>query len=51
MKNFPLLQMAAGEVRCGACGSVFNALDTLVDESKAALEDYVTRVQLLDFVV
>ena len=27
-----LLQMAAGEVRCGACGSVFNALDTLVDD-------------------
>jgi CRP/FNR family transcriptional regulator, cyclic AMP receptor protein len=26
-------------------------LDTLVDEYKAALEDYVTRVQLLDFVV
>lgn len=27
-----ILQMAAGEVRCGACGGVFNALDTLVDD-------------------
>jgi predicted Zn finger-like uncharacterized protein len=28
----PLLQMAAGEVRCGACGNVFNALHTLIDD-------------------
>lgn len=27
-----ILQMAAGEVRCGSCGIVFNALDTLVDD-------------------
>lgn len=27
-----ILQMAAGEVRCGTCGGVFNALDTLVDD-------------------
>lgn len=27
-----ILQMAAGEVRCGTCGGVFNALETLVDD-------------------
>jgi len=27
-----ILQMAQGEVRCGACGGVFNALHTLVDD-------------------
>jgi predicted Zn finger-like uncharacterized protein len=27
-----LLQMADGEVRCGSCGAVFNALHTLVDD-------------------
>lgn len=27
-----ILQMAAGEVRCGSCGGVFNALETLVDD-------------------
>lgn len=27
-----ILQMAEGEVRCGACGVVFNALHTLVDD-------------------
>jgi len=27
-----ILQMSGGEVRCGMCGSVFNALDTLHDE-------------------
>lgn len=27
-----ILQMSAGEVRCGMCGSAFNALDTLRDE-------------------
>lgn len=27
-----LLQMADGEVRCGSCGTVFNALHTLVDD-------------------
>jgi predicted Zn finger-like uncharacterized protein len=28
----PVLQMAAGDVRCGSCGTVFNALQTLVDD-------------------
>ncbi|MBW7930971.1 MAG: DUF3426 domain-containing protein [Gammaproteobacteria bacterium] len=27
-----ILQMSAGEVRCGMCGNAFNALDTLRDE-------------------
>ncbi len=27
-----LLQMADGEVRCGSCGAVFNALHTLIDD-------------------
>jgi predicted Zn finger-like uncharacterized protein len=27
-----LLQMAEGDVRCGSCGAVFNALHTLVDD-------------------
>lgn len=32
-------------------GGVVVKLDTLIDEYKASLDDYVTRVQLLDFVV
>lgn len=32
-------------------GGVVVKLDTLVDEYKATLDDYITRVQLLDFVV
>lgn len=28
----PVLQMAEGDVRCGSCGTVFNALRTLVDD-------------------
>jgi hypothetical protein len=32
-------------------GGVVVKLDTLIDEYKAQLDDYVTRVQLLDFVV
>lgn len=31
-----VLQMAEGDVRCGACGVVFNALQTLVDEWSGA---------------
>jgi CRP/FNR family transcriptional regulator, cyclic AMP receptor protein len=37
-------------VREGSDGTVVK-LDTLVDEYRLALEDYVTRVQMLDFVV
>jgi hypothetical protein len=37
-------------VREGIDGTVVK-LDTLVDEYRLALEDYVTRVQMLDFVV
>ena len=31
-----VLQMADGEVRCGSCGAVFNALHTLVDDWSGA---------------
>jgi predicted Zn finger-like uncharacterized protein len=31
-----LLQMAEGEVRCGSCGAVFNALRTLIDDWSGA---------------
>lgn len=34
--NATLLQMAGGDVRCGACGAVFNALGFLYDELPAA---------------
>lgn len=37
-------------VREGADGTVVQ-LDTLLDEYRVALEDYVTRIQMLDFVV
>lgn len=43
--------LVSGSVVREGEGGVVVKLDTLIDEYKAALDDYVTRVQLLDYVV
>jgi CRP/FNR family transcriptional regulator, cyclic AMP receptor protein len=48
----PTLEIAvSGAIEREDADGVVVRLDTLVDEYQAALEDYVTRVQLMDFVV
>jgi CRP/FNR family transcriptional regulator, cyclic AMP receptor protein len=50
--TMPTAEIAvSGSIAREDADGVVVKLDTLVDEYKAALEDYVTRVQLLDFVV
>ena len=41
----------SGSIERESKDSVVVKLDTLVDEYRTALEDYVTKIQLLDFVV
>jgi len=41
----------SGTVHAAAEGSVLVALDLLIDEYQKALREYLTRVQMLDFVV
>jgi CRP/FNR family transcriptional regulator, cyclic AMP receptor protein len=43
--------LVSGAVFREGAGGVVIKLDTLVDEFKTTLDDYITRVQLLDFVV
>ena len=44
------IMVSGNVIRSGADGVVIK-LDLLIDEYKSALQDYVTRLQMLDYVV